>query len=129
MFLINILKKYEEFIRFGIVGVINTVLSLIVYNILLWFDVNFLIANAFGYAIGILNGYILSSKIVFKKNMRLENGSKFILTYISSFAIGSVILYLLVEIFNIDKRIAPLVVSAFNVIYNYFINKIWTFNK
>ncbi len=126
-FLQKLFNKYERFIKFGIVGVINTVISLAVYNVFLLLGLNYLVANAIGYIVGIFNGYVLSSKYVFKAKMDTKKGSKFILTYISSFFIGSVILFLLVEYLKISKAIAPIFVIIFNLIYNYLINKIWTF--
>lgn len=125
----QIIKKYSQFIKFSIVGVMNTTISLIVYYILLFFGMHFLIANAIGYLVGIINGFILSSKFVFKTDMNINSGSKFVLTYVSSFIIGSTILYFLVEILLVPETIAPLIISIFNVIYNYIINKVWTFNK
>jgi len=126
-FLHKLFNKYERFIKFGIVGVINTVISLAVYNVFLLFGLYYLVANAIGYLAGIFNGYVLSSKYVFKAKMDTKKGSKFILTYISSFFIGSVILFLLVEYLKVPKAIAPIFVTIFNLIYNYLINKIWTF--
>ncbi len=127
--LFKIFKRFEQFIKFGIVGIINTLISLAVYNILLLLNMHYLFANSVGYCVGILSSYILNSKFVFETNMDVKKGSKFILTYLSSFIIGSFILYIIVEYFNIPKTVAPLIVSIFNVIYNYIINKYWTFNK
>ncbi len=122
-----LIKKYSQFIRFGFVGVLNTAISLVIYNLFIKIGINYLVANAIGYVAGILNGYVLSSKLVFKCNMNINSGSKFILTYMSSFILGTIILYILVEYLNILKQIAPLFVAIFNIFYNYIINKKWTF--
>jgi putative flippase GtrA len=119
--------KYERFIKFGVVGVINTSISLIIYNIFLVFGFHYIVSNAIGYIAGIFTGYALSSKYVFKTEMDTKKGSKFVLTYISSFIIGSFILILLVDYLKIPKEIAPIFVIIFNLVYNYLINKIWTF--
>ncbi|MEL7605887.1 MAG: GtrA family protein [Sedimentibacter saalensis] len=126
-FFYKIINKYERFLKFGIVGVLNTVISLAVYNIFLLLGLHFLIANAIGYLAGIFNGYVLSSKFVFKAKMDTNKGSKFVITYLSSFFIGSLILYFLVEFIKVPEEIAPIFVTVFNLFYNYIINKIWTF--
>ncbi|HHX60637.1 MAG TPA: GtrA family protein [Epulopiscium sp.] len=122
-------EKFSGFIKFGIVGAINTLISLVIYMILLKFDVQYLVASTIGYLAGIFNGYICSSKFVFKKQKSMETGVKFILVYISSLAINLCLVYLLVEMLGMDKLIAQLIATGCNLIYNYLLNKVWTFRE
>ena len=123
------IQKYGQFIKFCIVGVTNTTISLVVYYFLLKLGVQYLLASTIAYCAGLLNGYILSSTFVFKQQRNMNQALKFIGVYLSSLLINLLLLYCLVDIYGISEFFAQVVVTVFNVFYNYFLNKIWTFNK
>ena len=54
----RIIRKYDNFIKFAIVGFGNLSVSLITYYIFVYFSVNYQIANIGGFITGSLNGYI-----------------------------------------------------------------------
>jgi putative flippase GtrA len=89
--------------------------------------ISYLIANTIAYIIGILNGYILSSRFVFKKDKSLNNMMKFFIVYISALFINLGIMYICVDAYNMHKLIAPIFAIGIGTIYNYTLNKIWTF--
>ena len=64
-----------QFIKFGMVGVSNTVVSLATYYLFTFFGVHYLIANALGFVTGTLNAYYWNSKFVFKEEAK-ESGKK-----------------------------------------------------
>ncbi len=64
-----------QFIKFGMVGVSNTVVSLATYYLFTFFGVHYLIANALGFVTGTLNAYYWNSKFVFKEEAK-ESGNK-----------------------------------------------------
>jgi putative flippase GtrA len=123
------IKKYGQFIKFCLVGVGNTAISLLVYALLIHFGMHYLLASTLSYCAGIINGYIFSSSFVFKKKMDMKQGLKFVGVYLSSLLINLLLLYILVDIFSIHELPAQVLVTFFNVIYNYLLNKIWTFNS
>ena len=128
---INIIKKlwedYSLFIKFCIVGVTNVIISYTVYYILLASGLNYLLASAIAYITGMLNGYIWSSKFVFKKNKSINNMMKFFIVYISALFINLGIMYIFVDTYNMHKLIAPIFAMGIGTIYNFTLNKIWTF--
>jgi putative flippase GtrA len=128
-YLSRLVKKYSEFIKFCFVGLTNTVVSFLVYFILLKFDLNYLFSSTVGYVAGILNGYILSSKYVFKKSQDIKSVIKFFIVYGSSLLLNLFLLYIMVEKFSISKLIAQFVAIIINTIYNYLFNKLWTFKR
>lgn len=117
------------FIKFCLIGVTNVVISYTIYYILLTSGVNYLLAIAIAYLIGILNGYIWSSKFVFNKNKSINNMMKFFIVYISALFINLGIMYICVDYYNINKLIAPIIAIGVGTIYNYTLNKVWTFKK
>lgn len=124
-----IYKKYEQFIRFCGVGVINTIFSLIIYTVCLSLGLHYILSSIIGYIAGIGNGYILSSKYVFIQELDIIKAIKFISIYLIVLAINLTIITTAIEIFGIGKIIAQIGATGFNVIFNYLLNKIWTFAK
>ena len=100
--------KYSPFIKFCLVGATNVIISYTAYFILLRLGLYYLLATTIAYVVGILNGYIWSSKFVFKKNKSINNMMKFFAVYISSLFINLGIMYICVDIYNMNKLIAPI---------------------
>lgn len=121
--------KYGQFIKFCLVGASNTVISLIIYWILLKFNIDYLVASTISYLAGIINGYFFSSSFVFKNKHNLKQAIMFIAVYLSSLLLNLLFLYVLVNYLHVTKFLAQVLVTGFNVIYNYLLNKVWTFKK
>ena len=47
----------EKLLKFGLVGIFNTLITIISFWILLKFGMNYLIANTIAYLIGVANSY------------------------------------------------------------------------
>jgi len=128
---INTIKKVWEdnslFIKFSIVGLTNVIITYTAYFILLKLGLYYLLATTMAYVVGILNGYIWSSKFVFKKDKSINNMMKFFIVYISALFINLGIMYICVDCCNMHKLIAPIFAIGIGTIYNYTLNKIWTF--
>lgn len=58
--IINLFKKYRQFLIFCIVGASNTLITLGVYSLLLKLNIPYYIASPLGYSCGIVNGYLWS---------------------------------------------------------------------
>lgn len=52
---------------------------------------------------------------------------KFFIVYISALFINLGIMYICVDCYNMNKLIAPIIAIGVGTIYNYTLNKIWTF--
>jgi putative flippase GtrA len=122
-----LIQKYGQFIKFCIVGVANTTISLVAYYFLLKLGVHYLLASTISYCVGILNGYIFSTKFVFKKQRNKLQAFRFVGVNLSSLVINLLLLYILVDVFSVSEFIAQVIATIFNVIYNYSLNKFWTF--
>ena len=119
--------KYLPFIKFCLVGATNVAISYTAYFILLKLGLYYLLATTIAYVVGILNGYIWSSKFVFKKNKSINNMMKFFIVYISALFINLGIMYICVDTYNMHKLVAPIFAIGIGTIYNFTLNKIWTF--
>lgn len=132
--MINLIQKlfykYERFIKFAIVGFGNLFVSLLTYYILIYFSINYQIANIGGFITGSLNGYIWNRIWVFKNSKKnLSSIVKFYFSYLSTWLLSAILLYIWIEIFNISDKIAPIINVAITTPINYFMNKYWVFKK
>jgi putative flippase GtrA len=122
-----LIGEYGQFLKFCMIGVVNTTISLVVFYILLRFDMHYLLSSSIAYCAGLLNGYIFSSSFVFQQKHNVKQVIKFISVNTSSLLINLLILYFLVKVGEVSNLHAQLFATIFNVIYNFTLNKWWTF--
>lgn len=123
-----------QFVKFGLVGVSNTVVSLITYYIIVFLGGHYLFANAVGFVTGTLNAYFWNSHFVFRKETGTERNEKesLVKTFISygfTFVLGSILLYIEVQLLGISDKIAPIINVCINTPINFCLNKLWVYAK
>jgi putative flippase GtrA len=94
--------------RFLVAGGLNTMLTYLIYLMLLNF-VGYLMAFSLTFVIGVFLAYFLNTAFVFKTNFSLSKIFRYPLIYFVQYIIGMILVIFLVDILLIDKRIAPLV--------------------
>ena len=121
----------SRFIKFGLVGVLNTIINWILFILLDSIGVYYIISNIIAYGISTLNSYLWNSKWVFKYTGDNVNQTtfKFITLNIIGLVLNTIILFLLVDIIKLPKIIALIIATGIVMILNYFINKLWVFKK
>lgn len=95
----------HEVVRFLLVGATNTLLSYLLYLLLLTF-LNYLPAYSIAYCAGIVLSYFLNVHFVFKKRVSLASFLKFPVVYVIQYALGAVILWVLVGKAGISPPLA-----------------------
>lgn len=117
-----------QFIKFGIVGLSNTVIGLGAYYLFLWLGSHYMLANILSWIISVFNAFYWNSRYVFQSSSSwLKALFRTYISYGVSFIIGAVALYVLVEFANISDVIAPLLVLVLTIPLNFIMNKFWTF--
>lgn len=81
-----------EFIRFLLVGSINTVSTYIIYLLALWISTSAILAYNISYMLGIGISYCLNLKITFKKKHSLIKMLSFPLVYVVQYVVGLIAL-------------------------------------
>lgn len=125
--------NFLQFVKFGFVGFINTVISYVVYAVLTFIGVPYLIASVLGFIAGVLNSYALNSRYVFKvktdehRNEPIVVVKTFITYAVTGLIIANILLVLFVEKLGIGKYIAKLLTLAITVPMNFLISKFWTY--
>lgn len=128
---------FVQFVKFGLVGVTNTLVYYACYSILVRLGCHYALANGIGFVISVLNSYLWNSLFVFKKDAEKDEGKKrstaatLVKTFISYALTGLVLqtflLHLLIDIAGISKYIAPLLCVCVTTPLNFLLNKFWTF--
>lgn len=124
-------KGFMQFVKFCLVGVSNTAISLGVYYIFVVIDARlYILGNAVGFVVSVLNSYFWNSKFVFKKeDERAKTIVKTFVAYGTNLIIGTALLYLLVDILEVSEFIAPLLNLIVTIPLNYVLNKFWVMKK
>lgn len=119
----------KQFIKFGLVGVSNTLISLVIYYILVYFNVNYIVANTIGFIVSVLNSYYWNNKYVFDKTERgtVKPLIKVFMSYGSTFLLGTFLLFLMVQVIGLSELIAPLINLVITIPINFLLNKFWAF--
>ncbi len=131
----------KEFIKFGIVGLSNTIISYLIYlfvlSILDKFGGNikfdYFIANVVAFVLSVLWSFYWNNKYVFKVENGKERNIFFALvkTYMSyaftGLLLNNVFAYVWIDILGVNKNIAPLITLIISVPINFIMNKLWAF--
>ena len=130
-----------QFIKFGVVGVSNTlisyVLNILVLIILAPLQIawDYVLGNLVSFFLSVLWSFYWNNKYVFteKEGEQRTIWKALLKTYVSYGVTGIVLNNILsciwIEIFNVSKFIAPIINLVISVPINFLMNKFWAFNN
>lgn len=118
-----------QFVKFGLVGVSNTLITLLVYTLLLnMFGVWYVAASAIGFAVGAVNGFLWNRAWTFKGHV----GDA--LTPVRWFVVqgcgllgNSALIYLFVDGAGMGKLVGQGVTIVIVTVLTFVANRSWTF--
>ncbi|MGH2864498.1 MAG: GtrA family protein [Solirubrobacteraceae bacterium] len=118
-----------QFVKFGIVGVSNTLLTLVVYTVLLKvFGVWYLAASGIGFLVGAVNGFLLNRRWTFREHVGdALTPVRWGVVQTCGLGLDEGLLYLLVHDGHLDKLIAQVCATAVVTVTTFFANRAWTF--
>lgn len=131
-------KKWNtliQFIKFGIVGLSNTLIHYVTYLICIYLGCHYIVASIIGFAVSVTNAFYWNNKYVFKKGEEEERSilrayMKTVASYsTTSLFLENILLVVWVDVLHIDQRIAPLVTLIITIPLNFLLNKYWAFGK
>lgn len=126
----NLLK---QFVKFGVVGAVNTVLSYTITNIGFYIlGLHEQLANLIAFIITVFISFVLNGKFVFNEQSKEDSWIKrLIKVYISYSITGlfltAILLYSEETVLGIEHYIATLMNLIITVPLNFILNKIWAF--
>lgn len=125
-------KKYEEIINYLIFGVLTTLVSILSYALFTrLFHLNYITSNIFSWIISVTFAFITNKIYVFKaKDNKIVNEMiKFYLSRLTSLGIELIIMYVAVDILNLNDMICKIIVQFIVIVLNYIFSKIFVFKK
>ncbi|MBE6023223.1 MAG: GtrA family protein [Cellulosilyticum sp.] len=126
---VDIILLIKQFIKFGIVGISNTSISLGIYYILVYLGSNYILANTTGFIVSVINAYYWNNKVVFKKG-NLKDVKALLKTFTSyglTFILSTLLLFIMVNYLHISELIAPVINLIITIPLNFLLNKFWAF--
>lgn len=122
-----------QFIKFGVVGLSNTVIGYVVYSLCVWLGMHYLWANVVGFLVSVINAFYWSNRFVFIKQEE-ERRNLWLVFIKTLFAYGStgivlnsILLWLFIDKCRISEYLAPILILIITVPTNFLLNKYWSF--
>lgn len=130
-------QKYDEIINYLIVGVLTTLVSLMIYYILVYTILNpekaleLQIANITSWIGAVLFAYITNRKYVFKSNTkkRGKEFTSFVAARIATLLMDMGIMFFGVTVFHGNDKIYKLISQIVVIIANYILSKLFVFKN
>lgn len=117
-------------IRYGIIGVINTLIGYGVLFYLTYIGVLAELSNLFGYAVGFVVSYFLNKKYNFKsKNSHSRDLPKFFFSMAIAYVLNLFALMFSYRFFGIDVYVSQILASVVYTLSGYFLSKFWVFKE
>jgi putative flippase GtrA len=118
-----------QFVKFGLVGVSNTLLTLLVYTLLLkvlglWY----VAASAIGFAVGAVNGFMWNRAWTFRGHVGdALTPVRWFVVQGCGLLVNSGLIYLFVDGAGAGKLVAQGLTIAIVTVLTFFANRTWTF--
>lgn len=128
-------KTIIQFIKFGIIGGVNTVLSYTITNFSYYFlHLHEQISNIIAFIITVFISFMLNGRFVFKDNIEQRSFWKALLKVYASYSVTglflmSILLYVEEQIIGIPHYIATLMNLIVTIPINFLLNKFWAYNE
>lgn len=122
-----------QFFKFGLVGVSNTAVSMMIYYLFLWLNPDwYMLGSVLGSVVSIANAFVWNDCFVFRGNARdaksiLKRLGKTYISYSGTTVLSNTLLWLEVSLLGVSRTIAPVVNLVVTIPLNFIINKLWTF--
>ncbi|MGI6169858.1 MAG: GtrA family protein [Christensenellales bacterium] len=125
-------RRLIQFIKFNIVGVVNTGIDFAVLWLLTSvFFMNPTVAKVISYSCGVLNSYILNRLWTFRAKDRwnMPELLKFIAVNLVALGVATLVLTLCQNVWGMQTILANLVATPFSLIVNFLGNKLFIFKE
>jgi putative flippase GtrA len=119
----------KQFVKFGVVGVSNTLISFLVYA-LLWkvFGVWYVAASGIGFAVGAVNGFLWNRAWTFRGHVGdALTPVRWFVVQSAGLLVNLGLVYLLVDGAGLGKLVGQALTTAIVTLLTFFANRAWTF--
>ena len=133
--IIELYKKYQEIIKYLIIGVLTTIINYVAFAIFVKIlNIDMHISNIVAWIVSVIFAYFTNKLFVFEsKSFKIQVIGKEIFTFgvarIFSLLLEEAILYIFVNLLNMNQMIIKLVANIIVIIVNYILSKYIIFRK
>jgi putative flippase GtrA len=122
-------KVVVQFLKFGTVGVSNTLLAFATYTVLLKvFGVWYVAASGIGFAVGAVNGFLLNRRWTFREHSGdALTPVRWAVVQSCGLACNLGLLYLFVHDIGLDALVGQVPATAIVTVGTFAANRSWTF--
>ncbi len=125
----------KQFLKFGIIGVVNTLIDFIIYFLLtrsmpFWRE-HYLWANLISFSVAVANSFYWNRRWTFRntnKNLRVQF-TKFYIINLTGLVINESLLYYLVSRVGFHDLSAKFIVVMIVVFWSFSLSKFWAFRE
>lgn len=121
--------KFRNLILYGIFGSISAGLDFVIYTLLVQYaGMHYILANCISVLAGITTSFILNRNLNFKvKDKTPQRFSIFLIVGLCGMLLSNLILYVCIDLMDINKIVSKLLSIVLVVIFQYILNKYITF--
>jgi putative flippase GtrA len=118
-----------QFLKFGIVGVSNTLIAFAVYTVLLKvFGVWYVAASGIGFAVGAVNGFLLNRRWTFREHVGdALTPVRWAIVQTCGLGLNLGLVYLFVHDLGMDELVGQIPTTAIVTVLTFAVNRSWTF--
>ena len=134
----------RKFIKFGLIGVLNTIVDLVVFYIAhrliclgmglsadaldnpAWLTA---VAQAISFVVANVHSFIWNKFWTFQKRNRVtkKEAGRYVVTSVGYYLLSLVLIRAVAAVFHVPDTIAKLPATCCMILYNYLMNKFWVF--
>jgi len=121
-----------QFIKFSLVGVLNTAVDAIVFFLLTRaFGAGEVLAQAISYPAGVINSFYFNSRFTFHEKIKYNSIHfvKFVIVNLISYGVSILTIYLITSNFSITDWAAKIFATVVAMVINFIGNKLVVFKK
>lgn len=127
-------SSYLQFIKFNLVGILNTAVDFIIFSLLIALGINYAAAQCTSYAAGMLNSYLFNKHWTFAAdrsvNQRTDRRARIIpFIFINGVCllISLGLLYGLMDVLHLNAWVSKGIATIITMVINFVGNKFWVF--
>jgi putative flippase GtrA len=119
----------RQFIKYGLVGALNTILTFVIYSAGVLLHLDYLAALMLGYLAGSLNSYWLNRRWTFRASNLAHSttGTRFALVQASALLANLGLLYLFVHTLGVAKIPSQAILTVPVLTVTFYVNRVWSF--
>lgn len=123
---------FKQAVKFGLVGVLNTLIDYAVYTLLLmipFIGEHYVIAQVAGYCAGLCNSLMLNKRWTFAQKERVSRRQlvAFLAVNLAALGVSTAVLVVTQEWLGLGRYMGKIVATVFSMTVNFLGNKIMVF--